>query len=356
MCRSVLDDIDWGAAADSADALLVGLPQDVLKALDPMNDDDFVRIVAKLSRDLERVRRVEIAGAMRTALASLDVNWTKLSSEARAKVVSAANKAISIAETRTLPVLRQQLTQKSAAVVKGSKKHAQREVHTKISVNLDRNDKKVINSIARKDVFFRDATGKRCDAFSAKGQKIIQSGLNKGLRSSEITRDLVKAAKTVHFDRSAHYMRVVASQAVNSSRVYGELRGLQDARIYSYVFWAVMDERTTEECRLLHETEFKVEDALARYQAIADDPDPEACVRLKPFVRSSVNPDTGKRELYVNDRNGDRQRIATIETSAKGRVDDRGSFSDKASLPTMDALGISYPPLHELCRSTIIGT
>lgn len=355
MCRSERHDVDWFAAANAADALLVGLPADVIKALDPMVDEDFVAIVAKLARDLERIRRTEVASAMRTAIATLDVDWPNLSNSARGRIVQAANKAILIAEKRTLPTLRQELTRRSSGVVKASKKHAQREVRTKISVQLDRNDKKVINSIARKDVFFRDAAGRRADEFAAKGQQVIQRGLEKGLRTSEITGDLVKAAKQAHFARSEHYMRVVASQAVNSSRVYGELRGLSDARIYSYIFWAVMDERTTEECALLHETEFRVDDALSRIQEIADDPDPEASVRLKPWVRSSVNKETGKRELYVNDRHGERVRIAVVEQPRVGTLE-RGVYSDKASLPTMGELGLSYPPLHGLCRSTILGT
>jgi len=346
--------VDWHEAAKAADDLLRMLRIDVSKALDPMDPDDFIKITAQLSRDLEAKRRELVAADVDEALAGLDVDWVGLDPASRDALVQATNLAITQAELRTLPTINATITTKAEATIKGAKQSVSSTFDLNIGISTDLIDETVVNSVARQDVYFRTEIGNRSQAFTQKGQKIIRDGLDQGLRSADITADLVKAGRAVHFERSAHYMRVVATQAMNSSRVFGALRSFDAAGFETYAFDAVLDERTTEICRMLDGSVFRVGAALQRFADIAANPDPEAVRDLKPWVRERIDPVTGKRELFVQDRQGHRTRLAVVESPGFGVADRVGVYSDKLAIPTMEQLGISYPPLHGLCRSTII--
>lgn len=316
----------------------------VSKVLDPLKDEDFVKIVTRLARELERKRRGITGPAVRAAIKSLDVDWEKLTMDARRAVVQAANRAIALADTRALPTIRATLETRVGDVAVATKKSMVRSQKVKIGTTLTRQDKKVIRAIARHGVVFKNERKRRSKAFERIGTTIIEDGLKKGLRIDVISKNLKAAAKLVHFKQSEHYMRIVASQAVNSGRIYSELRGLKEAGFQEYMYYAVMDERTCPICELLHELRFRIDNALDRYDKLADS-DPGDVYEIKPWASLGRDPETGKREVYV-ERGGERHRIATVEG--------RGEYSNVASLPTMDELGISYPPAHGLCRCTII--
>lgn len=346
--------VDWYAAANAAEDILRFIRTPLTKALDPLDDADFVKMTAKMARDLESKRRAIVEDDVRAAIDSLDVAWTELTPAAQAAVVEAANTAVRMAEVRTLPAIRETIEVTFEDTSFASARSMTTKFDLAIDLSTDLVDPKVVEAASRQEIYFTDEFANRSQSFSAKGRDIIQSGLDQGLRSADITADLRAAARQVHFKRSEHYMRVVASQAMNSSRVYGALRGLEEADIDTYVFEAVLDERTTEVCRMMHGTVFRVGDALKRYSDIAASSDPEIVKDLKPWVRERVNRQTGKREMFVRDRNGIETLVGVVDEPGFGEADRIGEYSSKLSIPTMDQLGLSYPPLHGLCRSTII--
>lgn len=347
-------DVDWAAAADAAEQLLGLLRVPLAKALDPLDPDDFVKISAQLSRELDGAREKLTVGDVRSAIDSLDVDWTALPPAGQVAVVEAANQAIRLAEERALPAISQIIEVEFDAVVGSAKQSASAAFDLDIELSTDLVDQRVARTASRQDVYFRNDAGRRVESFSKRGRSIISSGMEQGLRSADITADLQAAARATHLVRPQHYMRVVATQAMNSARVYGLLRSFDEAAIDAFVFEAVLDERTTEVCRMLDGTVFRVGPALGRYQDIAAESDPEAVLDLKPWVRERRDPATRLTELFVRDRLGIETRIATVEEPAKGRAGEVGVYSNRLDLPTMEQLGLSYPPLHGLCRSTIL--
>lgn len=346
--------VDWNAAADAADQLLSYTRIPLVKALDPLDDADFVKMTAQLARELEGKRRELVEDDVIAAINKLDVAWTELTPAAQAAVIEATNRAIRAAEVRTLPVINEAIETRFTDTTVSSARSMAARFNLEIEVSTDLVDQKVVQAASRQEIYFTDEFARRSDSFSKKGRDIIQRGLDQGLRSRDITADLQAAARQVNFKNSEHYMRVVSSQAMNSSRAYGALKGLREAEIYTYVFEAVLDERTTEVCRMMHGTVFRVDDALKRYDDIASSSDPEIVKDLKPWVRERTNPQTGKREMFVKTRNGTETVVAVIDEPGMGSADKVGEYSSKLAIPTMDQLGLSYPPLHGLCRSIIL--
>lgn len=84
----------------------------------------------------------------------------------------------------------------------------------------------------------------------------------------------------------------------------------------------------------------------------ATEKDPEAIRDVAPFVRSGKD-DDGNRILYVT-RGGERDVLARVERPAVGEKDQRGIYSNAVDSAGLEARGVSLPPIHELCRSTIL--
>ena len=69
----------YAAGADSAEAILRDIYLvDVAKTLDPLDKDDFMSIVRRLSRALRAVAAPAAEEALRRALERLDVDWPHL--------------------------------------------------------------------------------------------------------------------------------------------------------------------------------------------------------------------------------------------------------------------------------------
>ena len=346
--------VDWHQAADAADELLARLRVPLSKVLDPMDDDDFVKIAARLARQLEKKRRSLIGDDIHDAIATLDIeDWIDLTPAAQGALVDAVNVAIRVAEERVLPIVSEVIEAEFERVAIGAARSVNGTFELGIELSTDLVDDRVVKAASRQDIYFRDEIGRRSATFSQKGRDIIQDGLKQGLRSRDISSDLKKAATKAHLQRSEHYMRVVSSQAMNGSRVYGALKGLDAAGFDSYAFEAVVDERTTEVCRLMDGKVFRIAPALQKYDDIASNPDPEAVRDLKPWVNERTRAD-GRREMYTKDRAGLVTVIGIVDERGFGVADKIGAYSNVASLPTMEQLGLSYPPLHGLCRSTIV--
>lgn len=110
----------------------------------------------------------------------------------------------------------------------------------------------------------------------------------------------------------------------------------------------------TEECRFMDGQVLTIDGALRNIAAAekATEKDPEAIRDVAPFVRSGKD-DDGNRILYVT-RGGERDVLARVERPAVGEKDQRGIYSNAVDSAGLEARGVSLPPIHELCRSTIL--
>ena len=79
---------------------------------------------------------------------------------------------------------------------------------------------------------------------------------------------------------------------------------------------------------------------------------PEAIKELAPWVRSGLDKD-GNRMLFVK-KESKKVPIAVVERSGFGSKDDIGTFRNGRSEKELMDLGLSFPPLHGMCRSSCL--
>ncbi len=223
-----------------------------------------------------------------------------------------------------------------------------------IAVDLNALDRRMVDHVVRTQTnFVRDPAGTRLQAFSQTARATVASGLERGLGRDEIAAELAEAAQAQLLTRTSAYWEVVAGAFVSNARSFGQLSGFAEAGIQRYRIEAVMDKRTTEVCRYLDDKVFEVGDALRRFDRLDRLERPEDIRREQPWVRTSTDPATGQRSMYVN-RDGERVRIGDIVRSAVGTSDDASEFARTVSNAELVDLGVSWPPYHGLCRSTCL--
>ncbi len=171
-----------------------------------------------------------------------------------------------------------------------------------------------------------------------------------GLGNNDIAQQLHKAAKSKFINRSKFYWEIVANSFIGRGRAFATLSSFNEAGINRYVFEAVLDEATTEPCRFYHGKTFTTgrglelfEDAEARPDLVKD---------IVPWIRKGRD-DNGNQFLYI--RRGETiTKLADIVKSGMERRDTIGRYSNALNESQLSALGVVMPPLHGLCRSTIL--
>jgi hypothetical protein len=119
-----------------------------------------------------------------------------------------------------------------------------------------------------------------------------------------------------------------------------------------YRFEAVLDEVTSEVCRFMHGKVFTVEHAMDRFRDVERARDPERIRDVQPFVEVGADPE-GNQVLFY-ERGGRRRAVAQVDEPAVGERDEVGRYSRALSPPQLEAAGVTVPPLHGRCRSTIV--
>jgi len=323
----------------------------VAKALDPLDPGDFLVISNRLASSLSSVAEGGYGAALRRAIDALDVDWPALSEAARDEVVRASRDALKAAIPKgVLPAIEEQLKITGAKLVRGSKEATATTHQLDIALELTKVDQQIIQHAASSQgLFVRDALGNRLDSFDAKARSIVANGLEQGLGREAIAGDLGSALTEVA--RADSYWKLIASTFANRSRTYGQLRSYEDAEVDAYVFQSVLDSKTSEICRFMHGRTFSVKRALNRY-ALSASKGAEGVVDVMPWVSGGTD-DDGNSVLYFK-RGDQRVTVAQVDEPAEGEVDERGSYSKELSNDELEASGVTVPPLHGYCRSTIL--
>ena len=113
-----------------------------------------------------------------------------------------------------------------------------------------------------------------------------------------------------------------------------------------------MDEATSIQCRFLNGRVFSVERAMRRFRDVEEKRDPERLTELQPFIQKGE--DDGGNEFLFYERGGRRQLVAMVERSAAGERDTAGRFSRELSADALEAAGVTMPPTHFRCRSSVV--
>lgn len=346
---------DCGARA-AEEILKTAYGIDVRKALDPTDPKDFETIVARLSRALTRATASTEAEILRLALDNLDVDWRALNAAQRNKVVEAARSVLLPIPDRVLPAVEQQLSITGPRVVRGARRgqadRLEARFSSRINLSLTERDRRVTDHLVRtQSHYIRDEYGRRRETFSREARRIVAAGLEEGLGRDEIAESLERGLTAA--GRSRAYWNVIASTFANRSRVWGNLASFREAGIERYVFEAVLDERTTDQCAALHGRTFETERAIRLYEEVEASPDPEAVRDITPWLRVGRDGE-GRRVLFTEDRSGRRTTVAEVTQSRVGQRDALPQLRNMRSSGDLAEMGLVMPPLHANCRSTIV--
>lgn len=138
----------------------------------------------------------------------------------------------------------------------------------------------------------------------------------------------------------------------NRARTYTQLGAFDEAGIERYRFDAILDEVTSEACRFLHGKVFTVERAIDRFRSVERARDPDVIRDAQPFVQ--VGTDREGNQVLFYERGDRRRAVAQVDEPAVGTRDEVGRYSRALSPTQLEAAGVTVPPIHGRCRSTIV--
>jgi SPP1 gp7 family putative phage head morphogenesis protein len=340
-----------GRALDTADAVLARSLGVGVEKVAPTTPRGFERAVARLAGILRgRAAPLEQAAAS-AATDALAVDWRELAPRARERAVVRAAEVAREAG-RALPAsIRASLEKAAVGVVESVRREARLRQGLAIGVDFNAIDRRVIDHVARTQTnFVRDAFGRRCEQASARARAVVAAGLERGLGSEEIGRELGDAMRTAIEGRSPFYWEVVASSFIGDGRTYAQMSAFAEAGIETYRWLSVMDQHTTPYCRFMHGRTFSVRGALDQFDALDRLEDPEAVKDARPWVREALDRETGASALFVTKGGA---RVVLAEGRPSGAADGGVTYRARVSDQDLETLGASMPPAHALCRSSV---
>ena len=344
----------FGAGAEAADVLLRDVYRaEVTKALDPLNPHDFLVLVNQIERALHGVSRDAEADALRRAIERLDVDWPNISPAARNQVIRAARQALSSVDKQVLPAVNQVFELEATKIGAQTRSSAARQFALRIGTDLSRTDERIARFVSQSQGnFIRDEYGRRSESFSNSARDIVASGVEQGLSRDDIAGELSKQMTAAAFARSESYWQVVAMSFANRARTYTQLNAFEEAGIQRFRFEAILDEVTSEICRFMHGRVFSVPRATRRFRDVERVRDPARIQDIQPWVQ--VGADDEDNQVLFYERGNRRRMVAQVDESCVGERDEVGTYSRDLSNDQLEAAGVTVPPLHGRCRSTIV--
>lgn len=351
--RNVLDALE--EAQDAAGDILADCYRVSLsKAVNPLSRRGFDLIVSRISRRLGSSSAGSEAQALREAVRALDVDWPALTPEGHEAAVQAMRLAVGRAPERILPKVNEVLSVEADRVVRGTRKGALETMRLRIGASLNETDERIAKHVTTSQAnFVRGEFWRRADSASQRARKIVSRGIERGLGRDDIAHELSSELAATVVGRSEAYWDVVASAFVGRARSFALLSSFSEAGIERYVFSAVLDEVTTDTCRFMDGKIFSVKAGLDLFERVEALENPEDIKQVQPWVRTGVD-EKGKRVLFVYRGGGARTTVARVVESAVGLRDEVGRFSKTMGPGDLETNGLVMPPLHGLCRSTLL--
>ncbi len=337
------------AGTADADAALVA-PNGMLveKRVNVRIASDFQIIMDRLAGQLRYLDREFLRPHLKKFLGRLDVNWPALTTTQINETFSKARGFLAGISTEKLMPMWTAKVSVTIQRVGRSTRAAIREAHLpRIGTVLSSPEVEAIDRIAiQQGWFLRNKQGRISNALTARGRKIVESGLADGLGRNEIGRMLTKELPGLANQYGKNYASTVASNAVSRARSYSEIAAYQSAGIEYLEIAAQLDERTTICCRFMDGQIINVKKVGALLDRAASVTDPADIYRTTPFIGTKRGKD-GK--TYLQTRTG--AKLAEVTRSGMGRADDRGQFKAFVGGSKFTSKGIGAPPFHHRCRS-----
>jgi SPP1 gp7 family putative phage head morphogenesis protein len=335
----------------------------VVKAFNPRVDADLAqftnRMASTVTHELSGVVRPllkETLEAWTETASASGVNWSDMSVSQFDSAWREANKLLHGAVDKgyglAAPGIRQKINLEIVDLHDENQKYLKNVHLPRIQESFSQVDEQVLGNIADQSGWWiRDSSGKISDAVTKKGRSIVQRGVGEGLGRDEIAKRLIKELPDMWQKYGFNYARTVAANSVSRARSYSEVSSYASAGITYLEVMAMLDERTTDQCRAMDGTIIEVSTALDHQIAASNVPTPEDISKVSPFLVPRTNKNTGDRELFIQ---GTTKKFATIGRSGVGNLDDRGSFSKQMSTSKLNRSGVTMPPYHHQCRTMTV--
>jgi len=297
--------------------------------------EEFNLAVARLAAILRQHVDGFERGAIQAALATLDVDWAQTTSRQRAQLVAEAVHAADGGLFGAADSIRPPLEYAAKEVLGSTRHDVLRLQGLDIGTEFTALDERMMRFMTRSQTLYvRAEYGRRVEGLAESVRASVAEGMQLGLGRDDIAAalaDVVGAELT----GGTFYLEVVAGAFVGRGRSYGQISSYSDAGIKNYRVEAVLDERTSEICRLLHGRVFSVAEALKKFAEGEELNDPEALKHLNPWPRHDGHGlylMEGKKRVNLTRRAGD--------------------------IPHTDgalaAMGLGFPPYHGLCRTNTV--
>jgi SPP1 gp7 family putative phage head morphogenesis protein len=351
VCASSDDLALLARAVDTADAVLARSFGVRLEKAALTTPRGFERTVARLAGLLRGRAAPAEEAAAKAMKGALTVDWRELAPRARDRAVARAGEAARKAGASLPARVRAALEHAAVGVVGEVRRESRLRQGLAIAVDFNAVDRRVVDHITRTQTnFVTDGFRRRIDGASQRARAIVADGVERGLGTEEIGRSLFDALDAQITGRSPFYWEVVASSFVGTGRTYGQISAFAEAGLETYVWVSVRDAHTTPYCRFMDGRTFSVRTALDQFDALDRLETPEAIKDARPWAREATDRETGRSSLYV-DKGGQRIILAQAEAPASGSP---MAYRARVSDAEMESLGLSTPPAHALCRSTLL--
>ena len=317
--------------------------------LNPLDVRDFDRIVASLSSMVRKTSGAIESEMLTDWLKRLKFDWPTATDAQLLSASKSLNSAMRRASVDIWGGIKGKLRTVSQRTASRSRAAEVQQHNLAIEGSMSVRDRAAINrSVATNAHYIRDYYGRVHPGMSTEMRLIAQQGIEDGLGTFEIGRNMKRGLGGKLKGLSDSYYNVVSSAVVHRSRSFSQLGSYRDAGIEKYFYDATLDEITTDTCRFLHQKEMHVDAGLARYAAADRLKDPTDIRDEMPWITQrniTSGEHEGKQALYVPSRDG-MQQVAVIEKSGYGKKDDVGRFSNAMSTRELKNAHIGPPPLH----------
>jgi len=221
------------------------------------------------------------------------------------------------------PVIHQMMSRiaKESAELTGAKHFAQ-------LVTTSFRDASQIANLSRSQMLF---FSKHFDAdISLKARDIVVGVIKDNVKTPEKVRGILSTKLGKVIDQSESYFEVFTTNALNTARSFANLRTFQKMGVTKFMIEAVIDSRTSDICLDLDQKTFFVQTGINQMEKMANATSVEDIQNTSPWIHQ------GEDGYYI-ERNGSQV-----------------NFNENVSSSFLSGIGVTFPPYHARCRSTVV--
>ena len=315
------------------------------RALNPLDHDDFVVLCDRLSRSLVKFVRPHETATIDEVLQDLDVDWASMSAVSQAQVIETAKHRLLGLPALLVSGLIVLLTHRIGVLVEASRHRVVDQYNLAIPRTPGHADIQAASTlVSLQGLFMMAEYQRRADGLGQQITSEVADALAAGASRSDITSKVSDSVKRSQKARSDLYWAIMATAALGYARSAVQIGAFDEAGVETYEFVSDLCVNVSDICRYLHGKRFSVAKAVERLRQAEATGDPDSFKMAHPWVSSGTS-DDGKDILFYRDRG---RKVTVAEIDADGGF---GAGMDTAQL---EAAGLTIPPLHGNCHSSIV--